>query len=221
MTVVEVLVASLLTVIIVTASMAVLDRSLRHNDDLQRRASGMQKSRMAMDELARLLRSEVCIPTVPTPTTPVVAGSSTSMTFYADFGDGTGVAEKHVVALDTSTGKLTDTIYAGTGSPPTFPSAATRTRTIADKIALNGTTPLFQFFGFDNTVDPPTPTRALTASPGWTLAATDAPEVARVVITLQGQPDGKVNQRLATPVQDEVFIRLANPNDSAPVPRCA
>jgi type II secretory pathway pseudopilin PulG len=216
MTIIELMVAISLSMVVLLSTMSVLDRALHHSKDIQKRSASVQRGRLAMDDMVRKLRSQVC-PVFDSTSYSVTAAAPTSVTFYSDFGDASGVPMRHTLSLNTTTAVLTDSMFTGTaGSPPTYPVSPTRVRVIGSGIVQSGTTPLFQYYAFD-TATPPQASRLMTAP----VIAADLPKIARIVITLQANPDGRVSgTKLTTTLQDEVFVRLADPNDAAPLPRC-
>jgi type II secretory pathway pseudopilin PulG len=215
-TVVELMVSISLSLVVLLSTMSVLDRALHHSNDVQRRAAAVQRARLAMDDVVRKIRSQVC-PVFDSNSYSITAASSTSVTFYSDFGDATGVPARHTIALNPATGVLTDSLFAGVaGSPPTYPNTPTRVRRIGTGLVQPGTTPFLQFFAFDTSA-PPQAVSPMTAP----VAAANLPRIARILITFRAIPEGRINgTKLSTTLQDEVFVRLADPNDSAPLPRC-
>jgi type II secretory pathway pseudopilin PulG len=217
-TVVELLVTMTLGLLVIGSSVAVLTTALRSNDSVQRRTEALQNGRIAIDQAVRLLRSQVCPDPIATPlVTPVAAGGPTSITFFADLGDGTGIPRKHVLSL--SGGVLRDDVYLGsrTGTnPPTWSSTVSSSRVLGTGLAQDGTTPVFQYFGYTSAATP-----APTAALGPTLDPADLEKVARIVVTVKANPSSKTGStRQAVTVQDEVFVRLVNPNGTAPVAVC-
>lgn len=223
-TLVELMLTLSIGLVIIMASLTVLDGATRRSDGVQRRATSIQQGRAAMDHMVRSLRSQVCVRFDDvTIATPIVAASGSSVTYYSDFGDASGVPDKHTLTV-ASDGKVTDTFIDGTGTQnaATFTSAPV-TRTVADRIAGSGTIPILRYFGF-NSASPPTPDAALNSTASPTVASADLPKVARIVVTLKANPEGNPNTnsnaRLTTTLQDQVYIRLADPDEAAPAPKC-
>jgi type II secretory pathway pseudopilin PulG len=219
-TIVELLITMTLGLIVTGASVAVLTTALKSADQTTRRSDALQNGRAVLDQVVRVLRSQVCPDPIGSPTvTPVVAGNASSVTFYAQLGDGTGVPQKHVLSL--ASGRLTDQIYNGSQSgtsAPTWSASPDKTRMLGDNLAQSGTTPVFQYYGY--TGSPATASAALPSS-GTTLASTDLPKVARIVITLQANPNARSgSSRQSVTVSDEVFVRLVDPNGTTPVATC-
>jgi Tfp pilus assembly protein PilV len=215
-TIVEVMLTCVLTLIVTGTSLAVLDRAYRHNAEVQQRTESLQNARTTVDELVRRLRSQVCLNST---TPPVVAANGQSVTYYSDYTDAepTDYPERHVIALNTATGALTDARYTTTtGAANAY--TLRDTRLIARNVSQAGTTPLLQFYAYDSST-PPVATRALnTATVG--VATDELPNVARIVVTLSAKAAGKTAAKTASTAQDEVFVRLTNPNSSDPSPRC-
>ena len=215
-TIVEVMLTCVLTLIVTGTSLAVLDRAYRHNAEVQQRTESLQTARATVDDLVRRLRSQVCLNST---TPPVVAASGQSVTFYSDYSDAvpTAYPERHVISLNSTTGVLTDARYTSTtGLVDSY--TLRDTRLIARNVSQVGAAPLLQFYGYD-TATPPAATRALNTN---TVAVTadELPNVARIVVTLSARAGGKSAAKTASAAQDEVFVRLTNPNSSDPSPRC-
>jgi Tfp pilus assembly protein PilW len=209
--------------VVMFAALKLLDTATRQNARVQKRATSIQQSRFALDEVVRRLRSQTCIqPNDTTLLPPVEAASATSVRFYADFSDGssTTLPERHTLTVGTD-GRLTDAINKGTGTRTTLAfSGTTTTRAVADGVIGTTTAPIFQYYGFD-TSTPPTATQPLNSLSSPTVATADLPKIARIVVTLAANGEGTPDRKLATTMQDEVFVRLADPDDAAPTPKCA
>lgn len=217
----ELMIALSIGMVVVLSTLAVLDGATRRNDDLQRRTTGIQQGRAALDEVVRTLRSQVCVkPNDVTNLPPVAAADGSSITVYSDFGDASGVADKHTLTV-ASDGRLTDTVVKGAGTPSATSFTGTGTmRIISERItAQDANTPIFQYFGF-NSASPPTPDLPLNSAGNPAVAAADLPRVARILVTMKANPEGKPNPKLTTSLKDQVFVRLADPDDAAPTPKC-
>jgi Tfp pilus assembly protein PilW len=214
----ELLTALVMATVILLATFALLDHVMRRTAETQARVEATQKGRMAMDTITRALRSQVCLSaTVPA----VAAASDTSLTYYADLGDGTKAPEKHVVTYDPSTRRITQDVYPGTSLPPatTFSGTPAQRRQIAEHVVPEGSTPIFRYFAYD-TATIPTATLAL---PG-PVATADLGRIARVSISYvarAGSGTGSAASRAAVTYSDDVYFRAADPNDPAPYPTCA
>jgi type II secretory pathway pseudopilin PulG len=215
-TIVEMVITCVLSLIVAGSAMAVLDRAYAHNNDIQRRTESLQIARTAVDESIRRLRNEVCLNDDP----PVTAANGTSVTYYADFSDAmpTAYPERHTLSLDTSTGTLSDATYTTTtGTAASYTLASTRV--IAKGVTQSGATPLLRFYGYDTSVTPPTATRLLNTGSG-SVADTELPNIARIVVTLTATAPGITSPTLAATATDEAFVRLTDPTDADPSPKC-
>ncbi|HST35822.1 MAG TPA: hypothetical protein VLK25_04240 [Allosphingosinicella sp.] len=96
---------------------------------------------------------------------------------------------------------------------------AQTTGTASSRVLAYNVTPVtgtnvFQYFGY-TTATPPAATVALNSVAAPTLSSTNYAKVARIVITLRANPPGRVTgTKNTTTLQDEVYVRLANPNDN-------
>jgi type II secretory pathway pseudopilin PulG len=214
-TIVEMVLTCVLSLIVSASAMAVLTRAYAHNNDIQRRTESMQIARTAVDETIRRLRNEVCLDTVP----PVVSANGQSVTYYADFGDAdpSRYPERHTLTLNTTTGVLSDATYTTTTGVAGSYSLAS-TRVIATGVTQSGSTPLLQFYAYDTAKTPLRADRLL--NPAGTVATADLPDIARIVVTLTATAPGATASNLASTAQDETFVRLTDPTDANPSPKC-
>ena len=106
----------------------------------------------------------------------------------------------------------------GTGTAPaiTYPTTPTRTRLLAENVVPEGSTPIFAYYAY-NTQDPPRPDTALSTP----LSATDLGTVARIEISFRTLSPNSNTTRGSIVLQDQVYVRAADPNDPAPTPTCA
>jgi type II secretory pathway pseudopilin PulG len=215
-TIIEMVITCALTLIVSVSAMAVLTRAYAHNNDIQRRSESMQIARTAVDDMVRRLRSEVCLDSA---TPPISAATGRSVTYYAAFNDGSPSTypERHVLSLNATTGVLSDARYTTTTGNATDYTLAD-TRVIAKGVSESGATPLMQFYGYDSST-PPAATRLLNTGTN-AVSDDDLEDISRVVITLVATAPGNTASKLASTVQDEVFVRLTDPSDPNPNPDC-
>ena len=83
-TLIELLVAMVIGMIVLIAAFMVLDRTISASGQVADRSEALQRGRQAMELITRQLRSQVCVGT----TKPIVSGTDTSVSFYADLSDG-------------------------------------------------------------------------------------------------------------------------------------
>jgi type II secretory pathway pseudopilin PulG len=213
-TIVEAVITVALTLMVCGVGLSVLDRAYSNNDAIQRKSEAQAQGRQAIDAATRLLRSQVC---ANSSTPPIASANGTSITFYAAFDDGepTDIPERHTLTLDPSTSRLIDTRVAGAGTAdaPTYTGTAS-SRVLAYNVTPVTGTNVFQYFGY-TTATPPAATVALNSVAAPTLSSSNYAKVARIVITLRANPPGRVTgTKNTTTLQDEVYVRLANPNDN-------
>lgn len=199
--------------VVMLAGFTLLEVTMKRADEVEQRVEATQRGRMAMDTITRQLRSQVCLSsTVP----PMAYGSASRASFYADLTAGTGLPpELHT--LDFSGGEIREDVRVGTGTPPaiTFPAQPSRSRTLIGNVSQDGATPIFRYYAFDS-ASPPRPSVELPVP----LSASDLGLVARITIAYKAlAPRG--DDRIATTLHNEVYVRAADPNDPAPIPTCA
>ena len=153
----------------------------------------------------------------------MAAADINAVSFYVDLTDGnTGQPpEMHTITYDPVARTLIERDYIGTGTAPAivYPAAGSpsRVRTLAQNV-LPYSTPIFRYYAF-NTATPPRPTQAL-ATP---LSVTNLGRVARIELSFRTLPPKTLSTstRGSIVLEDEVYVRAADPNDPAPTPTCA
>jgi prepilin-type N-terminal cleavage/methylation domain-containing protein len=211
-TVVEVLVASVVLAVVAAGAMTFVQVLLRQSRGVVERTDAMQRGRIALDQMTRSLRSQVCL---NEDTEGLIAGNADEVTFYADYSDGTRPPERRTLKYDPTTRRLTETTVAGTGpltGPISFTSPA-RTRRLLDGVTRDGSTPVFQYFAY-GTGTPRLPNVPLPAP----LSTTDLGNAARVQLTFQ--VGSSRDAKFATRLEDDVLLRNTDPNAARPDPTC-
>jgi prepilin-type N-terminal cleavage/methylation domain-containing protein len=215
-TIVELMVAMAIGTMTVLAVYGVLDTSITQTGRIAGRVNATQRGRIAMDIITRQLRSQVCYSaTVPA----LVSGTDTAVKFHVDLTDGSKPIEQHEIAYDATARTLTERVWPGTGSPLSFPTL-TSTRQITDNVVPRPApdAPIFRYYAY-NTATPPRPATLLPTP----LSATDLARVAKIEIGFVTLPPGARTLTFpsASTLQNEVYVRVADPNDPAPTPTCA
>jgi len=205
-TLIENLVAFVVGIVVILATSSMLDLAPVLTTQVQSRVDSASRGRNAMEQIARELRSEVCLgPNSPA----IVSGQDNSVTFYAFTGTGAYAPQMHTIAWDPQTKAITDSIYVGTGSPPamTFPSSPTRVDTlIADAVPETGV-PIFQYYAFSQS--PPIIPSVLQSTP---ISGAATANVARIAIKFIANPSGKPSNSQSTDLQNDAYVRTWNPN---------
>jgi Tfp pilus assembly major pilin PilA len=149
-TLTELLVVLLVSIVVVLALFTYQDVVLRQTTRVFAKVDATQRARATMETIEQRLRSACMAENV----TPIMSGSTgTSLSFVSKYGSAAQLTpEKHVIALNTGTGMLTDTIYqVSGGSTPnwTFSSTALSTVDLLDHVSQVSGTPLFRYYRYD------------------------------------------------------------------------
>jgi type IV pilus assembly protein PilW len=216
-TLVELLVAMVIGTGTLLAVFAVLDTSVKQSNAVAGRVNATQRGRLALDTITRQLRSQVCYsPTVPA----LVSGTDTSVKFHADLSDGARLIEQRELLYDATKGTINERTWAGvlTAGVVGFP-AMTKNRQLINEITTRPApdAAIFRYYAY-NTAVPPRPIVQL-ATP---LNATDLARTARIdvgFVTLP--PNARPSPAASVTLQNEIYVRVADPNDPAPTPTCA
>lgn len=220
MTLPELLVAISIAVIVSLAAFSLIETVMRRTAESAGRVEASQKGRAAMDTMTRQLRSQVCLSTtVP----PVAAADTNSVSFYTDLSKDPSAnlpPELHVLTYDATKKTITEYDYLGTGTAPTinYPpmTSPSRVRQLAQNVVPETSVPIFAYYAY-NGADPPRPDNQL----GTPLSAVDLGTVARIEISFRTLSPNSTTTRGSIVLQDQVYVRAADPNDPAPTPTCA
>lgn len=218
-TLMEVLVAMVAGMVVIVTAFTLMDVTLRRTGDVVSRVDASQRGRLAMEQVTQTLRSQVCRG-LGAAEPAIVAGTASSITVHRDFSDGAQFATRppERVQLAHEGRTLTERVYEWSAALPApgYPSTPTRTRVLLEDVAADGSAPLFAYRKF-NTSTPPQPVVPVT-----TIDADSAKTVAVITVRFSALPrnaDASSRQRLV--LEDQVFVRHADPNDTAPRPQCA
>jgi prepilin-type N-terminal cleavage/methylation domain-containing protein len=215
-TLIELLVAMSIGLVTTAAAVALLQTAQRQTNATAARVSATQRGRVLMDTMTRELRSQVCYSaTVPA----LITATDDSVKFYADLSDGSTPIEQRELTFDQTAKTLTERTWTGAGSPLTFPTPATRTRLLLSEVsrraAPNAAT--FRYYAY-TTATPPRPDTVPLPTP---LNAVDLARVAKIDIGFTTLPPKGGPAAAAVTLQNEIYVRVADPNDPAPTPTCA
>jgi Tfp pilus assembly protein PilW len=207
-TLVELLTAMVIGMVVVFGAFTLMERSFVATNDVADRADAAQRGRIAMDAVTRQLRSQVCF----SGQLPLLAGSPSSIDFVTDLGDGTTSPERHVLTFTSATNSytLTETDYSMTSAngatPVTWGPA--RTKTLLTGIARNGTTPFFQYLGYDATTNPPSVTTLNS-----TLVPDDFDNVTQIAVSFAVNPaHAQTRASRGSALSEQVAVPQADPN---------
>jgi prepilin-type N-terminal cleavage/methylation domain-containing protein len=230
-TLVELLAGMAIAVVILLAAFDLLDTTVTVTAKTQARTEATARGRAALDTMERALRSEVCLDKDQPIVDAKWAGGTQSVTFYADFSDGSGTAppQRHVLAYDSVAGTITDTVYTGvyqgTGNPPTAVyGTAPEVTTLATDVApdtdfpadASGQRPVFRFYKFDGGTPP-----QYVGPLALPLSASDSSAITKVAIAFAvRRADAPASESPLATMQDDVYVRSADPNLTSPTPSC-
>jgi prepilin-type N-terminal cleavage/methylation domain-containing protein len=233
----ELLIGISMAVIVALAAFSILDVVMKDSGHIAQRVDSTQRGRMALDVLTSDLRSQVCLtPTDPTVQPPVqqpikstaltATPYSESLSFYADSSDGRqkesdGVTPQppdlRTITYDGMKHTIVEQVRrasSGSGVTTVYPSTPTNTRTILSNVYQDGSNPIFTYYSF-GTVAPLTPN--VKVNPG-----TDTTVISRIAVDFRVLATGlSTPDNTATTLSDDIYVRLADPNDPAPIPTCA
>jgi hypothetical protein len=235
-TVMELVVAMTVGFVVVAAIFTLLESTVRLNSGVISKTDAMQRGRLAMDTITRELRSQVCLNNLNNPA--VVAGATDeSVTFYADFSEGTGdeLPEKRTLTFERDTGNITTTIARATvpnpdssedfepdGTNLTLENAALQmVPDGGDPDTLDDEVPFLKYYAYELVGNPrhPEPTKWL--DPGADgLSTAEAARVARIEISFVSRPTGATDSEKGVHLSDQIMARHSDPNLSVPDPKC-
>jgi prepilin-type N-terminal cleavage/methylation domain-containing protein len=218
-TLVELLAAMAIGTIILMSAFFLLDHANSATQEVLNRQDAIQRGRMAMERMTRALRSQVCLNDT---TEPITYGGPWKVQFYSDLSDGSRNVQSRVLEYDATAKRLREQVYYGQGIYPdlTFPTVPSETQLLLDKVEPvtvgAGTQPMFRYYAFRTGGAPgdlqqlPTP-----------LSVADASLVVMVKISYVALPDrARPQQREASTLENDVYVRLADPSRPTEGPRC-
>jgi type II secretory pathway pseudopilin PulG len=216
-TIVELLVALVVSFIVFTGALAVMSVLFNQSYGVVQRTDAMQRGRVELDQMTRLLRAQVCGNAVTRVVPDANASTDTQITFFADLSAGVNPPSEHVLKLNTATHQITDTAYAGSGTVAngyTFSSTGT-TRILAEAAYAAPNTPFLEYHAFPTPLTRPYEPTAVLPVP---LTTATARRVAAIQITFLSQPTRVNRIDQGTVLQDQVTVRAADPSADDPDP---
>jgi prepilin-type N-terminal cleavage/methylation domain-containing protein len=216
-TLVELLVACTIGTIVLLATFMTLDSSIVLTGKVTDRVDRTQRSRVAMEDITRKLRSQVC-PSAGQPS--IISADDYSVRFYAFLGTRPFVPDIREISWDTNTNSIIEKKWAGTGTAPSTTWAATpTTRTVVTDVQptfLSGSSgprgPIFRYY------------LSGSASPLTTpLSASNAASTSRISLAFMTYAQGRNLTGPAETIQNEIFVRTVDPNatSGSSAPDCA
>jgi Flp pilus assembly pilin Flp len=209
-TLVELLVACGIGTVILLASFMMLDSSVILTGKVTDRVDRTQRARLAMELITREVRSQVC----PRPgQAALIDGQNYSIKFYSFMGSTPFVPDIREISWDTNTNSIVEKRWVGSGtSPNTTWNGSPATRTLlTDVKPPPSNAPMFTYHA--------TGTSAAHAVP---LSATDLAGTSRITVQFMTYAAGRNATGTSTTLQNEVFVRTANPSGTGTTaPECA
>lgn len=230
-TLVEMMMSIVVGMIVLYAGFTLLDGSTVASSRVTARVDAAQRGRVAMDAIARPLRSQACVTSTGLGTTSwLVEARKDAVEFYSDARSQAAPTEfqpeRHRVSYDAASGTVTDVMWQSTGMSPafTFPTEPTRSRVILTDAAPPATGgAVFRYYTYTGSA-PYRPDAELTPASGAALTDANRAQVVRVGVTLLTRPakgTGIGPEGLASNMQSSVVARLANPQNPTGGPGCA
>jgi Flp pilus assembly pilin Flp len=210
-TIVELLVACIIGTLVLLATFMMLDSSVVLTGKVTDRVDRTQRSRVAMDRIARELRSQVC-PAAGTPA--LIDGQDYQVTFYAFSSAGSFIPDKLQILWDTNTNSIIEKRWAGTGVSPytTYSGTPTSTTTLLNEVKPPpSNAPIFTYAGIAGS--------AFTTP----LSAADAKNTSVITSKFRTFAANRNTTGPTTTLQNQVFVRTADPNglSGTTAPECA
>jgi Tfp pilus assembly protein PilW len=222
-TIIELLVAMTAGLAVIAAAMVLVGQATQLTATAQDRVDAAQRARRGVEDMVTELRSGVCVPlvtTAPSTTTtkvPMVSGSNTSVTFYANLGTENALPERRTLSYDSTKREIVETRYAGTGSATAVTFAATgTTRTLLENVVpKDSSTPIFTYWKYavDTTGTAPVVTgmTKLSTAPSG-LASGDLPFVVQIDVAVRVRPlKATADSKKDAVMQASATSRLADP----------
>jgi hypothetical protein len=211
---VELLASMVIGVVVILASWMIVDASGKLSTRTTNRVDAYQRGRLALDQVAAELRSQVCLPGGVAPIVPIVTGPN-DVWFYNNTGDQDAAPQQRHISFINGTirEELWTANFAG---PPTSTRLLLTDVAPLPKSPGPGNEPFFRYLGFDANLP-----AAVNQEVPTPVSALNAPKVVQVDITFVARP----SRASASSAQDSVFkqsvyFRTADPTDPAKGPRC-
>jgi prepilin-type N-terminal cleavage/methylation domain-containing protein len=235
-TIIELLVAMVVGLVVLSAAMVLVSQSTSLTSATQDRIEANDRGRRGLEDVITQVRSMVCAPvsvTSGTGTTvqyrpPVVAGTQTTFEYYTNRGTENAAPQRRLLTYDATSRRIVEDTWAGSwqndqrGSLPTvtFAASPTRRTLIENVVPLDAVTPIFRYFGWTlDTATPPTVTG--TAPMGASLGPADLPRVVKIDIAFRVRPSrATADSKRDAFMQGSATSRFADPNDPAEGVRC-
>jgi prepilin-type N-terminal cleavage/methylation domain-containing protein len=248
----ELLITCIIALTVSLAAFSLIDFVMRRSGEISVRVETTQRGRTGMDQMTRLLRSQVCawrndVTPVMDGARSLYAASPTSVTLFADFTNESAGAAPTLRNLTFTPdvkagGTIVETATPGTtaGDRVSYAAGTPRTRQILSNVVLyrpsvNGVAsgdelPLLRYYRFPNETEiaalpaGTTPLPNIPVGAGRDLTSDELEQVAKITIAFRVLPvknKNSANYKGSQVLQNDIYVRTADPNAEVPAPTCA
>jgi type II secretory pathway pseudopilin PulG len=213
---IEVLVSLSIGMVVLFAVLGLMTTMVRSSAESRGRTQAVREGRTTIDRVGQELRLASC----PDWGNAILSGTDNSVSYYvtrplANFRVDP-VVERHTLTFDPSAGTLRLTVQTPTNTttiPPVWNSAPARQSVIGSRVARVGTTPFFQYLGYN------APTAPATSPIAAPVAAENLSKVGQVLVTFTALPDFGNTARGST-FESTIVLRTDDPTDQDNTPQC-
>ena len=211
----ELLVAMPIGIIVLLATFFTLDSSIVLTGKVTDRVDRTQRARVAMEDITRKLRSQVC-PNVGQPA--LISADDYSVKFYSFLGTRPFVPDIREISWDTNTNSIIEKKWAGSGTAPaTTWAGSPTTRTLLSDVKptfVSGQSgargAVFKYYLGGSATPLSTP-----------LSSTDAAATSQIALAFMTYAQSTKFSGPGETMQSDVFVRTADPNSTSSTPDCA
>ncbi len=224
-TIVELLVVCLIGIVVLSAAAGLTESSARSSARVTDEVEVAQRARLAMEQITRQLRSQVCLDTA---TPPIADGQDASITFYNEIDSNPDFSPKRqrISYSPASGGSIVQETWTttSTGPPWSFPEPRKSKVLLTNIDPPLPDQPIFRYYSFDGGGELTTPLDATLLTP---IAANSTARVVRVEVSFEALPTGgSTEQSRRSGLRSSVYLRNTDHSDGDPAatrtwgPRC-
>ena len=217
-TVVETLVAMFVLGVVAIGAMTFIEVVMRQGRGVVDRTESAQRGRLAVDQMTRQIRSQVCLNAT---TKGLVEATPNALTFYADLTDGSGAAAPAKRRLEYASNSIVERVYKADGV--TVDSQRVLLQNVVPVKDPNPPAPaapprpdsLFAYYAYKDPA-PAGELETLAATP----TAAELGRIAVVTVNVGVDPPSSTDAKARTSLHDQVVLRNADPNATNNDPTC-
>jgi prepilin-type N-terminal cleavage/methylation domain-containing protein len=227
-TLMEVITAMTVGLVLLSATLGLLESTVRLNTGVMAKTDAMQRGRLGMDTITQQLRSQVCFDWDHSAIVPDVSDKN-SVTFYADYSANGSPPVKRTIRFDEGTGRIVSLRYDPPSplpdpfTPANYAGAPNSTNLVLENVVLQRdpadqtkTIPFLRYYAYQDTAGVLRADQELIPP----LDDAEAARAARVEINFVSRPTGANDDEKAVNLSDEVMARHSDPNLAVPDPKC-